>query len=170
MHDLWLLSLTHGVLSGVGRQPLEAIDMAANVCVGIVVSEHYWKDVNLLDQGRRDFVMRWLATVAKMFAIRWHWIQAQCKPIQWTFASLAVFSQLNSLYVCMYVVFRFYISLMIFISDQCINIDRVIMLYVNLRKLFHYCYFFLFLCWFLLYFLLSSFYHIMMNKDVYITG
>ena len=36
----------------------------------------------------------------------------------------------------MYVVFRFYISLMIFISDQCINIDRVIMLYVNLRKLF----------------------------------
>ena len=41
----------------------------------------------------------------------------------------------------MYVVFRFYISLMIFISDQCINIDRVIMLYVNLRKLFHYCYF-----------------------------
>ena len=30
-------------------------------------------------------------------------------------------------------------------------------------------FFFLFVCWFLLYFLFSSFYHILMNKDVYIT-
>ena len=44
-------------------------------------------------------------------------------------------------------------------------IDHVKMLYVNLRNLFHCCYFFLFLCWFLLYFLLSSFYHIMMNDQ-----
>jgi len=47
------------------------------------------------------------------------------------------------------------------------NIDHVKMLYVNLRNLFH-CYFFLFLCCFLLYFLFSAFHHIMMDKDVYI--
>jgi len=47
------------------------------------------------------------------------------------------------------------------------NIDHVKMLYVNLCNLF-YCFFFFCVCWFLLYFLFSSFYHIMMNKDVYI--
>jgi len=47
------------------------------------------------------------------------------------------------------------------------NIDHVKMLYVNLRNLFHCCFFVCVLI--LLYFLFSSFYHIMMNKDVYIT-
>jgi len=45
------------------------------------------------------------------------------------------------------------------------NIDHVKMFYVNLRNLFHCCYFlFFFVCLFLLYCLFSSFYHIMMNK------